>query len=164
MIMDTEQKVYDKLDELKISYELIHHIAVYTVEEMAEAVPVNNEHIVKNLFLRDEKGRTHFLVVLEKHKKADLKNIRSQLGCSTLSFASEERLWKYLRLTKGAVTPLGILNDDACEVKVVFDKDLVGKEKIGIHPNVNTATVFLSYADLKKVIEHNGNEICFVEI
>lgn len=162
--MDNQQKVIEKLDELKIAYELMHHKAVYTIEEMDEAVPVNNESIVKNLFLRDEKGRTHFLVVLSKYKKADLKSIRSQLGCSALSFASEERLFQHLGLTKGAVTPLGILNDEVRAVIVVFDKDLVDKEKVGIHPNDNTATVFLSYADLKRVIEQHGNEICFVEI
>lgn len=71
---------------------------------------------------------------------------------------------KYLKLTKGAVTPFGILNDKEAVVKVVFDKDLLKMDKIGIHPNDNTATVFLKFEDMKKLIEENGNEIYYVEV
>ncbi|PBG31211.1 hypothetical protein BGU85_26930, partial [Clostridioides difficile] len=42
--------------------------------------------------LRDAKGKEHFLVVLGKDKKADLKDIRQQIDSKPLSFASEERL------------------------------------------------------------------------
>ncbi|HEL3286156.1 TPA: prolyl-tRNA synthetase associated domain-containing protein, partial [Clostridioides difficile] len=63
-----------------------------------------------------------------------------------------------------AVTPFGILNDKEAVVKVVFDKDLLKMDKIGIHPNDNTATVFLKFEDMKKLIEENGNEIYYVEV
>ncbi|GAB6180919.1 hypothetical protein JCM14036_22380 [Desulfotomaculum defluvii] len=81
-----------------------------------------------------------------------------------MSFASEGRLFKYLHLHKGEVTPLGIINDNEAFVEVVFDNDLVGKNKLGVHPNVNTATVWISFDDLKKIIEQNGNKIYFVTI
>lgn len=120
--------------------------------------------ICKNLFLSDAKGRRHFLVVLDKDKKADLKNIQKQLGCTRLSFASEESLFKYLHLYKGEVTPLGIINDLNAFVEVVLDMDLPGRNKLGFHPNDNTATVWISFDALQKVIEQNGNTIHFVSI
>lgn len=164
-MMEQKRKVYDLLDSYGIIYQVIEHPAVYTIEEIGSLVNFQESRwVAKNLFLRDEKGRRHFLVVLDQGKKADLKYIRSQLGTSNLSFASEERLMKYLNLTKGSVTPLGIINDEVNAVEVVIDSDLVGREKIGVHPNDNTATVLLSYADLYNVIQIHGNIIHVIKL
>ncbi|MDD2480661.1 MAG: YbaK/EbsC family protein, partial [Lutispora sp.] len=76
----------------------------------------------------------------------------------------DERLDKYLGLKKGAVSPLGIINDTNKDVEVVFDKDLVGIENLGVHPNDNTATVVLSYDDLKRIVSENGNRIKYVNL
>ena len=84
------------------------------------------EDVCKNLFLRDDRGKRHFLVVLDEAKSADLKAIRAQIGSSRLSFASEDRLMEHLGLIKGAVTPLGVLNDCAEGVEVLMDEDLRG--------------------------------------
>ena len=160
--MTEREKVLQKLDDMKVTYEFQEHPAVYTIEEM-ENLGIS-EGVVKNLFLRDSKGKRHFLVVLPKDKQADMKSIGAQLGCSRLSFASEERLGRYLKLLKGAVSPLGILNDaDKC-VEVVFDKDLLGETRLGVHPNDNTATVWISFADLQDIIKRNGNTIYFIEL
>ena len=120
--------------------------------------------VCKNLFLRDAKGERHFLVVLNKDKKADLKSIQKQLGCTRLGFASEGRLLEYLHLQKGEVTPLGIINDPDALVEVVLDNDLAGKTKLGFHPNDNTATLWISFNSLKKIIKRNGNKIHYVTI
>ncbi|AJQ25630.1 prolyl-tRNA synthetase associated domain-containing protein [Pelosinus fermentans] len=160
--MENQQKVFEKLDELKIKYEVMNHPAVYTIEEMDELGIANLDDVCKNLFLRDYKGKRHFIVVLDKDKQADLKKMREQLGTTALSFASEERLQKYLQLSKGAVTPFGIINDTNCAVEVVFDKDLIGKKSLGFHPNENTATVWVSFDDIKEVIQQNGNKIAYV--
>jgi Ala-tRNA(Pro) deacylase len=71
---------------------------------------------------------------------------------------------KYLKLTKGSVTPMGIINDENHGVELVFDRDLVGREKIGVHPNDNTATVILSYADLYNIIRTHGNTIHIIDL
>lgn len=162
--MEQQQNVFEILDELKINYEVINHPAVYTIDEMDDLGITNQNNVCKNLFLRDYKGKRHFLVILDKDKQADLKKIREQLGTTALSFASEDRLKKYLQLGKGAVTPFGVINDTNCAVEVVFDKDLVGKEILGFHPNDNTATVWISFDDIKKVIEQNGNMITCVTV
>jgi len=160
--MTERQKTLQKLDEMNIVYEFKEHPAVYTIEEM-DNLGIS-EDVVKNLFLRDANGKRHFLVTLSKEKQADLRSIGAKLGSSRLSFASEDRLERYLKLTKGSVTPLGILNDAACDVEVVFDKDLTGKQRVGVHPNDNTATVWMSFDALHDIVKRNGNTIRFIEM
>lgn len=162
--MDKKEKVLKKLDELNIHYKLIDHPAVYTIDTMDELHLNKNGHIVKNLFLKNSNGKKHYLVVLKGDKKADLKSIKSQINSTALSFASEERLEKHLGLSKGSVTPLGIINDEEHLVNIVLDEDLKKEEIIGVHPNVNTSTVFISYNDLIKFINSFGNEIFYVNI
>lgn len=162
--MNAKERVFEKLNSLDIKYQVSMHPAVFTIEEMESLEICKCGDVCKNLFLRDTKGKRHFLLVFNKDKKADLKSIQKQLGCTNLSFASEERLYKYLQLEKGAVTPLGIINDRDCFVEVVFDNELIGKPRLGIHPNDNTATVWVSYEDLRKVIEQNGNLIHFISL
>ena len=162
--MDKKEKVLKKLDELNIHYKLIDHPAVYTIDTMDELHLNKNGHIVKNLFLKNSNGKKHYLVVLKGDKKADLKSIKSQINSTALSFASEERLEKHLGLSKGSVTPLGIINDDEHLVNIVLDEDLKNEEILGVHPNVNTSTVFISYNDLIKFINSFGNEIFYVNI
>ena len=162
--MDKKEKVLKKLDELNIHYKLIDHPAVYTIDTMDELHLNKNGHIVKNLFLKNSNGKKHYLVVLKGDKKANLKSIKSQINSTALSFASEERLEKHLGLSKGSVTPLGIINDDEHLVNIVLDEDLKNEEILGVHPNVNTSTVFISYNDLIKFINSFGNEIFYVNI
>lgn len=152
-----EVKVF--LKEKGIPFRWVEHKAVYTIEEMEELGLEKMEEMAKNLFLRDQKGKNHFLVVIRADKQANLKELGEKLGGVRLSFASEERLEKYLGLKKGAVTPLGILNDTACAVKVFLDKDFLEKEEIGVHPNDNTASVYLKTADLMQIIKEHGNSL-----
>lgn len=159
-----EKDVLERLKEKGIPFERTEHPAVYTIEEMeAEALHYPAD-VCKNLFLRDAKGKRHFLVVMEKNKRADLDRLHTLLGTSKLSFASEDRLMRYLGLTKGAVTPLGILNDHDHAVEVVLDRDLEKHPRLGVHPCVNTATVWLAFSDLRRLIEENGNRICLLDL
>lgn len=162
--MDAKQAVYDFLENKKIRYEVIEHDPVYTMEDLEALGVTEKGNICKNLFLRDAKGKRHFLIVLGKDKKADLKAFRDQLGTTPLSFASEERLEKYLGLQKGAVSPLGVINDTGAEVEVVIDTDFRFEKRFGCHPNDNTATVILDFKDLLDIIKKNGNEVSFLKI
>lgn len=162
--MSPREKVLEILHTLNIEYLLVNHPAAFTVEEMDNLDLPQYGMGCKNLFLRDDKGKRHFLVVMAKDKTADLKGIQSQLGCSRLGFASEERLMKYLGLHKGEVTPLGIINDSAAAVEVVIDRDLAGADRIGVHPNDNTATVWISLTGLQNIIVQNGNRLHCVTI
>ena len=162
--MEERARVLEKLDELGIAYEMDVHEPVYTIEAMVALGLDKKGEIVKNLFLRDAKGKRHFLVVLPGSRQGDLKAIRDQLGSTALSFGSEDRLMRYLKLTKGSVSPLGILNDTEHAVEVVIDQALVGAARLGVHPNDNTATLWISYEGLRKVIDRCGNTVHLIKM
>lgn len=152
------------LNQLQIPYQIKEHPAVFTLEDMAAYNLNPNGDVCKNLFLRDNKGKRHFLVILQGDKHADLKKIAAQLGTSRLGFASEERLLQYLGVTPGSVSPLSILNDNSHSVTVVIDKDVALLPQVGIHPNDNRATLHISYGDMLRVLQSHGNEITFIEM
>lgn len=159
-----KEEVRNLLDTKGISYEWIDHEAAYTIDDMIRMGFDKNLDVAKNLFLRDGKGSNHYLVVVRSDKKVDLKAFGKAFNLTRLSFASEERLEKHLGLKKGAVTPLGILNDTEKRVKVYFDQDFTAMSRIGVHPNDNTASVYLSVKDLFDIIKEHGNDLEVVEI
>ena len=97
-----KETVLEKLQELNIAYKVVEHTPVYTIEEMDNLGNIfEGAKICKNLFVRDQKGKRHFLVVLPEEKRAPLDVIANKIGSTRLSFASPERLMKYLKLTPG---------------------------------------------------------------
>lgn len=161
---DKIKAVIGILHQKGINYTIKYHEPVYTIEDMERLDLDKDGTIPKNLFLRDNKKTRFYLAVLPKEKRADLKSLGQKLSSPPLSFASEKYLEKYLGLAKGAVSPLGILNDKEGAVTVVFDQDLEKVETIGIHPNQNTATVFMSISHLVTLIKANGNQVIFLEM
>jgi Ala-tRNA(Pro) deacylase len=156
---EKENKVYEVLRSLEIPFEVHHHPPVYTVEEAEEHWEnVKGTHC-KNLFVRNKKGNHHYLVILESSKRADLKELNRQLGEDRLSFASSERMMRFLGLEPGAVSPFGLINDSGKEVQVVVDKDLRTADWVSFHPNVNTATLTLSFEDFERYLEWCGNSL-----
>ncbi len=159
------EKVLNKLNELNINYKEIEHIPVYTIEDMDNLGNIfDNAKICKNLFVRDQKGKRHFLVVLPEEKRAPLSDIAEKIGSTKLSFASEERLMKYLKLEPGSVTPLSVINDETNEIEVVFDEELKKEKLLGVHPCVNTSTILLSPDELEKYIKSNNNKLKYIKI
>lgn len=164
MITSKEQIVYDILNELCIKYTRYEHKPVYTVEEVDELNLDIPGMGLKNLFIRNKRGDEHYLVILEDKKRLDLKELSKSIGTTSLSFASKERLEKYLGLTPGAVSPFGLINDKDKHVKVILDKDIALANQVGFHPNVNTSTIVIEYSDLNKYLDWCKNEISFIEI
>ena len=97
------------------------------------------------------------------NRRVDLKGFRRQHGLRALSFASTEELFSIMELTPGAVTPLGILNDTESRVHFYLDEEFIGN-KIGVHPNDNTATIWMQADDLMGLIQKHGNEAEYVKI
>lgn len=157
--MYNKDEVLALLKQRGIKYELCEHAAAFTIDEMDTLGIPHCECVLKNLFLRDQKGQRHFLVSMLHTRRADLSLLAQRLGSGKLSFASEQRLEKYLGLSKGAVTPLGALNDEGHAVEVVFDAKLEKLPLVGIHPLVNTASVFLNFADLKDLLTSYGSDV-----
>jgi Ala-tRNA(Pro) deacylase len=162
--MDNKGKALEALNRLGIEYELHEHPAVYTIDEVNGLGLGGNGGWCKNLFLQDGKTKGYCLVVMQQDKKADIKAIKAQIGCKNLRFADEEKLNAVLGLDKGSVTPLGVMNDKDNLVTVLIDIDLQNADRIGVHPNVNTATTWIGFDDLVKFISHYGNRIQFITI
>lgn len=155
--MNQAQRVFEVLDELNISYVLHEHPPVFTVEEaQLHAEGIGGLHC-KNLFLRDQKGKRHFLVVSENTKPIQVKEVGKKLGVGNLSFASPERLLKHLGLTPGSVSPFGLINDKENQVTLVLDQELKKADQLNFHPNDNAKTVTLSYTDFEKYVKWTGN-------
>ena len=164
MALYDKQKTLEFLDKEGYKYEIMEHKACFTMEELDEAGVTKKGIVVKNLFLRDAKGKNHYLVVAPEERKVELDKLAFALDSTRLSFASAERLDKYLGVTQGSVSTLGILNDESKEVIVAYDISLMGKLEIGVHPNENTATCWLSFKDLKQIVEKHGNQFITIKI
>lgn len=159
MTEEKENRVYTVLRNLKIPYEVHRHPPVFTVEEAEEHWSgVKGTHC-KNLFVRNKKGNRHYLVILESSKKADLKELNRQLGEDRLSFASPDRMKRYLGLEPGSVSPFGLIFDAGKEVQVLLDEDLMKADWVSFHPNVNTATLTLGFKDFERYLKWCGNSL-----
>ena len=154
--------IYSVLEGLDIVYEKYEHPAVFTVEEAEKHARGEGIHS-KNLFLRNKKGNKHYLVVIRASKQINIKDLETKLQEKNLSFASPERMMKYLGLIPGSVSPFGLINDVNKEVQVVVDEGLLKSEKQAFHPNVNTATLAISTADFKKFLQWTGNDITYMD-
>ena len=147
------------LDQAGIAYELYEHEAVFSVEQADDAAIPHRELGAKNLFLRDDKHRTYYLVCLPDEKDVSLREIQERLGSRRLSFASAQDLHDMLGLAPGSVTPLGALNDADHRVEVVLDRELVDDGRVTVHPCDNTATVLLASADLVALLRAHGTTV-----
>ncbi len=156
--MNHKEKTLQALDALNIRYELLEHEVCLTVEDMEKAGITNHGNVYKNFFVRDAKGTRHFVISMPKDKTADIQAIAKQIGSTRLSFGSEDRLMKHLRLVPGQVGPLAALNNPEHTVEFIFDKDAKSETKMGVHPNDNTCTVFLSFEDILKVLKKTGHD------
>ncbi len=164
MIMN-KQEIYDFLNERGVWHEITEHDAVYNMEELANIELPYPEADAKNLFVRDDKKRNYYLITVKGDKRVDLKDFAARYGTRKLSFASADDLAAILGLIPGAVTPLGLLNDSEHRVTFYLDSTfLESPALIGVHPNDNTATVWMKTDDLIALIKERGNEINYFEI
>jgi Ala-tRNA(Pro) deacylase len=133
------------------------HPPVMTVEESLRLVPKLPGAKTKNLFLRDKKGRRHLLVTVPHDIAVDLNALGAALGVGGVGFASAERLQKYLGLTPGSVSLLGLVNDEAHAVEFVIDRALWEADAVHAHPLTNTATMVIAHADLERFLAATGH-------
>lgn len=156
--------ILKQLMELNVQYQIIKHPPVYTIEDETQISNLDFDKIIKNLFVRDDKKENYYLLLIKNNKRINLNKLRKEINSRRLTFANAEELDHYLGLKAGAVSPLGILNDQERKVKVLIDQDLKTMDLVGIHPNINTATLLLPLPDLIRVIENHGNLVKFVAI
>ena len=158
------KNIYQVLSQLCIDYKKYDHPAVFTVEESKKIKANIPGASTKNLFLRNKKKTNYYLVCLLAEKKVDLKVLAERLNEDRFSFGSPVDLKARLDLTPGSVSPFGLINDRANQVKVVVDRDFDKFKQVGFHPNDNQATVVLAVSDFEKFLGQTGNQIIYQDI
>ena len=159
----TKQETYKFLADNNIDFEVTEHGAVFNMAGL-EAIELPHPDVdAKNLFVRDDKRRNYYLITVKGDKRVDLKEFRREHELRPLTFASADELMEILKLFPGAVTPLGLLNDEEHKVKLFLDKAF-GDGLIGVHPNDNTATIWLRSEDLVRVIREHGSIVEMVNL
>ncbi len=157
--MDKEHRfdapnLLDYITKIGVDYALYHHEPVFTVAEADKVAGVMEGAQTRNLFVRD-KRETMFLVTLRHDTQVDLKKLADLLGAGKLSFGSPERLWTYLGVKPGSVTPLSILNDTDKKVQLVLEYGMMTEDIINVHPLDNSMTIGLSPDGLMTILEKN---------
>ena len=158
-----KEETYQYLTDHGVAYEVTEHQAVFNMEELGAVELPYPEWDAKNLFVRDDKKRNYYLITVRGDKRVDLKEFRRRQGLRPLTFAGPEDLLAILGLTPGSVTPLGVLNDGEHRVHVYLDAEFAG-HKIGVHPNDNTATVWLAAEDLARLLREHGAQVDVVPV
>lgn len=162
--MNGNPELYCLLEELGIHFEYYEHPPAPTIEEAMKYWKDIEATHCKNLFFRNHKGNRHYLVLLEHTMQMDIHSIEKVLKQGKLSFASSDRMAKYLGVTPGSVTPYGLINDKENHVHVFIDKNLKNCSKISFHPCINTASIIVSMIDFLRFMDHTGNNREFISL
>ena len=157
--MDKEIRVYDLLDNLGIAYQRIDHEAAMTMEACAAIDEVLDATICKNLLLCNRQCTAFYLLMIPGNKVFKTSVLSKQIGSSRLSFADAEYMERFLDITPGSVSVLGLMNDHENQVQLLIDEDVLKGEFFGCHPCINTSSLRLRTADLmEKIIPAMGHE------
>ena len=160
-----ETRTYDLLDSLGIEYNRIDHAPAMTMEVCQEIDRVLNAVICKNLFLCNRQETNFYLLLLPGDKKFKTKEVSSQLGVARLSFGNETYMEKFLDITPGSVSILGLMNDKENHVQLLIDEDLLKEPYIGCHPCINTSSLKINMKDMmEKIIPAMKHEPIFVKL
>jgi Ala-tRNA(Pro) deacylase len=162
--MQGQKELYEVLAKLGIQFEYHEHPPLATIEEAIVHWKDYNSGRCKNIFFRNHKGNRHYLVILEHLRQLDIHDLEKRLKQGKLTFASDQRLKKYLGLEPGAVSPFGLINDHENHVHLFIDEKLNEYERLAFHPNVNTATLVISKSDFLRLLNYTGNTWEFLKL
>ena len=163
--MEKEMRCYALLDSLGIEYRRVDHEHADTIEACEQVEGLLECKICKNLFLTNRQQTDFYLLVMPGEKPFKTKLLSKQIGSARLSFASPEHMEKYLDITPGSVSILGLMNDKGGAVRLLVDSDLLKEEYFGCHPCINTSSLRLKTADvLEKLLPAMGHEPSFVDL
>lgn len=156
---ERELAVHEYLKALGIPFERFEHEAALTMQDCKVYDEAHSAMHCKNLFLTNRQGNVFYLLLMPGDKEFRTKTLSKELGISRLSFGSPSQLMERLGLLPGAVSPMGLINDNERCVNVLIDKLLLDWDDIIVHPNINTASITLSKTDLFKFLQDRGNDI-----
>ncbi len=162
--MNGDPALYQVLENLSIEFEYHEHPPAPTVEAALEHWKEIQSTHCKNLFFRNHKGNRHYLVILEHSNKLAIRELEQLLKQGKLSLASDRRLEQWMGLSPGSVTPFGLINDTENHVHLFLDDNLRKADKLSFHPNINTATIVVSYDDFIRYLDNTGNSYEFIRL
>lgn len=162
--MERREKVFDFLRREGIEYSFYEHPEAPTAEIAQQYCRNDGARHCKNLFLRNHKGDRHYLVVFDYAEKLAIHDLEHRLHQGKLSFASEQRMERYLGLRPGSVSPFGLINDTGNHVHLFLDANLRDAPTLAFHPNDNRATVVISNGEFAKFLAAVGNSYEYLEL
>ena len=162
--MRGQKELYDLLKELEIGFEYHEHPPLATIEDAKIHWKDYNSGRCKNIFFRNHKGNRHYLVILEHLRLLDIHDLEKRLRQGKLTFASDQRLKKYLGLEPGSVSPFGLINDKDHHVHLFIDEKLNECTRLSFHPNINTASLVIAKTDFIKFLNSMGNSFEFIKL
>jgi len=173
-LSEREEKVLRYLDEHKITYEVYHHPEGKTIEEAKQWWKEDGSVHCKNIFLRNHKGNQHYLVCFDCDHDLDIHDLEHRLKAELmaqgynspgkLSFASPERMERYLGLEPGSVSPFGLINDTEKHVILFLDENLKKAPSLSFHPNDCRGTVVISQEMFARYLEERGNVYRYIPL
>lgn len=162
--MRGQSELYRLLEMISIEFEYHEHPPLATIEDAKIHWAYYNSGRCKNIFFRNHKGDRHYLVILEHLRQLNIKDLEKRLKQGKLTFASDQRLKKYLGVEPGSVSPFGLINDQEKHVYLFIDEKLKEFDRLTFHPNVNTASLVISRPDFIKFLEYTGNSYEFIRL
>lgn len=150
--------VYDFLDRLEISYLRVDHAQADTIAQCGDIEKILGAKVCKNLFLRSRQADAFYLLLMPGDKPFRTAVVSKLLGTARLSFAEPEYLARYLGVTPGSVSILGLIYDAGHTVRLLIDREVADEAYIGCHPCVNTSTLKLRTDDIfRKFLPGTGH-------
>ena len=163
--LDKEIRTYDLLDSLGVEYDRVDHAPAMTMEDCKEVDEILESMVCKNLFLCNRQETAFYLLMIPDTKVFHTKDLSAQIGSARLSFAKPEYMEKFLDITPGSVSVLGLMNDTEHQVKLLIDEEVLDSEYFGCHPCINTSSLKLYTKDIfEKFLPAVHHEPIFVEL
>ena len=159
-----QPQVYETLERMGIAYDYYEHPEAPTIEVAAQFYRGEGTTLCKNLFFRNHKGNRHYLVIMDSRYPMDIHDMEHRLHQGKLSFASEERMMRYLGVRPGSVSLFTLVNDTGHEVVLFVDSNLMKAERVSFHPNDNRASLVISRDDMMKFVNCIGNTYEIVDL
>ena len=162
---EVEERCYDFLDDLQVSYDRVDHEHADTIEDCELIEGLLGCKICKNLFLCNRQQTDFYLLLMPGQKPFKTKILSKQIGTSRLSFADADHMRDYLGLTPGSVSVLGLMNDTEKRVRLLIDRELLQDAFFGCHPCMNTSSLRIAMEDVTgKILPALGHEQLCVDL
>jgi len=162
--MRGQKELYELFERLNIQIEYHEHPPLATIEDAKIHWKDYNSGRCKNIFFRNHKGDRHYLVILEHLRQLNIRDLEKRLKQGKLTFASDQRLKKYLCLEPGSVSPFGLINDSEKNVHLFIDEKLKDCERLTFHPNDNRASLVISKHEFLRFLDYTGNSYEFIRL